>query len=157
MIQRIQSLFILIAAISYAACFFFPFWIYTSTDPLYTYEVSLFSIKCINGEPQPFYLGTLPIIVLVTVSTILSLVSLFSFKNRATQIKLNNFNVFISLFLIFTLFYWIPSIIENKLLTAISLWQIGLLFPLIAVVLLIIANIFIKKDEKLVKSSDRLR
>ena len=49
------------------------------------------------------------------------------------------------------------ALIENKLLTAISLWQIGLLFPLIAVVLLIIANIFIKKDEKLVKSSDRLR
>ncbi|HOT88866.1 MAG TPA: DUF4293 domain-containing protein [Bacteroidales bacterium] len=157
MIQRIQSLFLLGALASFVACFLFPFWIYTSFDPIYTYEISLFAIKWISGEMLNITIGTLPIIVLASVSTILCGISLFSFKNRLFQIKINNYNIFISLFFIFTLFYWIPSSIDKQMLTAVSKWQIGLLFPLVAVILLILANIFIKKDENLIKSTERLR
>jgi hypothetical protein len=157
MFQRIQTLFLIGAFASCAACFFLPFWVYTGASPDYSYQVGLFAIKLISGSPQIIELGTLPILVIVSVSTILTLVSLFSFKNRQRQMKINNYNVFLTILFIGTIYLWIPYMIEGFLHTAIQHWQLGLIFPLETMVFLIIANIFIKKDEKLVKSADRLR
>ncbi|MFH0867156.1 MAG: DUF4293 family protein [Bacteroidota bacterium] len=47
--------------------------------------------------------------------------------------------------------------IDEKIPSAKASWQYGLFLPLITFIALIIANRFIKKDDKLVKSSDRLR
>jgi hypothetical protein len=140
-----------------AACFFMPFWVYTSTNPDYTYQLSLFSIKLISGNEQIIDFGTLPIIVIVSVSTILTVVALFYFKNRQMQIKINNFNVFVTILFIGTIYLLIPHMIEGFLHTATPHWQFGLIFPLFSMLFLIIANVFIKKDEKLVKSAERLR
>jgi len=157
MFQRIQTLFIMGAFAACAACFFMPFWVYTSTNPDYTYQLSLFSIKLISGNEQIIDFGTLPIIVIVSVSTILTVVALFYFKNRQMQIKINNFNVFVTILFIGTIYLLIPHMIEGFLHTATPHWQFGLIFPLFSMLFLIIANVFIKKDEKLVKSAERLR
>jgi len=157
MIQRIQSLFIIIAFAAFGACYFLPFWNYVATTPDYIYQVRLFSVSCISGTNQGIELGTLPIIVLASVSAILALVSLFYFKNRELQIKINNYNLFITLFFTVTIFLWIPYMMNEKLPSAKYEWQLGLIMPLIAIVCFLLANVFIKKDEKLVKSADRLR
>jgi hypothetical protein len=157
MFQRIQTLFIIGAFAACATCFFLPFWLYTGTNPDYAYRVSLFAIKLISGEEQIIDLGTIPILVIVAVSTILTIVSLFNFKNRQRQIKINNYNVFLTILFIGTIYLWIPHMIDGFLRTAVMHWQFGLIMPLFSMVFLIIANIFIKKDEKLVKSADRLR
>jgi hypothetical protein len=47
--------------------------------------------------------------------------------------------------------------IEEKLPNAIRNWNYGLILPLFSFIFLILANRFIKKDEKLVRSADRLR
>ncbi len=157
MFQRIQTLFIIGAFAACAACFFLPFWVYASTNPDYVYQISLFSIKLISGNEQIIDLGTLPILVIICVSTILTIVSLFSFKNRQRQIKINNYNVFLTILFIGTIYLWIPHMLDGFLRTAVPHWQFGLILPLITMVFLIIANVFIKKDDKLVKSADRLR
>ena len=155
MIQRIQSVFVFAVLVASVACFFFPFWIYIGAD--YSYEIGLLSIKLTEGNPQNITLGTLPILVLVTISAILSIVSLFMYKNRQTQLKINNYNLFLNIFLIGTIYIWIPYIFNSALPNAQSIWQIGLIFPLLSLVFLVFANKFIKKDEKLVRSSDRIR
>ena len=157
MFQRIQTLFIIGAIASCIACFFLPFWVYTGANPDYAYQVSLFAIKLISGNEQIIDLGTLPVLVIVSVSTILSVVSLFYFKDRQIQIKINNYNVFLTILFIGTIYLWIPYMIESFLHTAVPHWKFGSILPLFTMVFLIIANNFIKKDEKLVKSADRLR
>ena len=157
MIQRIQSLFLFIVLASCVACFFLPFWTYTGTNPAYEYQVSLFAISCISGSGQNIEVGTLPIIVIVSISTILSLVTLFYYKNRPMQLKVNNYNILLTAIFTGTIFLWIPYMIEEKLPDALRTWQYGLLLPLISLVFLVLAGNFIKKDEKLVKSADRLR
>ena len=157
MIQRIQSLFIFVAFAAFVACFFLPFWNYSGTNPDYVYLVSIFSVSCISGTDQSVIIGTIPLIVLVSASIILSLVSLFYYKKRETQIKINNYNVFITLIFIGTIFLWIPYMIQDKLPASKYDWRLGLILPLIAIVCILFANVFIKKDKKLVKSADRLR
>jgi hypothetical protein len=139
------------------ACYFLPFWSYTGTNPAYEYQVNLFAVTLVSGSAQAFYVGTLPIIVIVSISTILSLVTLFYYKNRSLQLKINNYNILMTIIFTGTIFLWIPYMIEEILPDAVRTWQYGLLLPLISLVFLVLAGSFIKKDEKLVKSADRLR
>ncbi|AQW93734.1 DUF4293 family protein [Elizabethkingia anophelis] len=129
MLQRIQTIWMFLAVL--AAVFLF----YTGQD------VDV--------------LGTTPVITIATVILILiSLLSIFSYKNRKRQILLNNISIFINALLIGLLVYWLLNLPGG-----ISFPEKGieLTFPLIAIVGLIIANVYIKKDEKLVKSVDRFR
>lgn len=129
MLQRIQTIWMFLAVL--AAVFLF----YTGQD------VDV--------------LGTTPVITIATVILILiSLLSIFSYKNRKRQILLNNISIFINALLIGLLAYWLLNLPGG-----ISFPEKGieLTFPLIAIVGLTIANIYIKKDEKLVKSVDRFR
>lgn len=157
MIQRIQSLFLFIVFASCVACYFLPFWLYTGTNPAYEYQVSLFAVTLISGTAQNLIVGTLPIIVIVSISTILSLVTMFYYKNRPMQLKINNYNILMTVIFTGTIFLWIPYMIEEMLPEAVRTWQYGLLLPLVSLVFLILSGNFIKKDEKLVKSADRLR
>jgi hypothetical protein len=157
MLQRIQTLFLLGVLAACAACYFLPFWVYAGVNPDYTYEITLFSVKCTGGTPQYITFGTLPILVLVSVSAVLSLVSLVNYKKRSLQVRVNNYNLLMTLIFTGTIFLWIPYIFEQNLPLAVSQWQPGLLLPLLSIVFLLLANVFIRKDEKLVKSADRLR
>ena len=94
----------------------------------------------------------------INVSTVIlilfGVLSIFSFKNRKRQILLNNISIIINALLIGVLMYWLL-----KLSGGIDFPEKGIepVFSLIAVISLLIANIYIKKDERLVKSVDRLR
>jgi hypothetical protein len=88
------------------------------------------------------------------VSFLLAIVSIFSYKKRVRQILLNNINIFINALLTGLLIYWLLNLSGG-----ISFPEKGieLAFPLISLFCLFMANIYIRKDEKLVKSVDRIR
>ena len=86
--------------------------------------------------------------VFLFISALLSLISIISYKNRKKQILLCSFSrTQITIALILLLF------IYKKELNV----KIELLLFAIPYLLLILSSYFIKKDEKLVKSSDRIR
>ena len=70
------------------------------------------------------------------------------------QIRLNNLNIFLNILLIGYLAYGLSNLPGGF---SDSEKGIGLLIPFISIALLFIANRFITKDEKLVKSVDRFR
>ncbi len=80
--------------------------------------------------------------------------SIFSFRNRKRQILLNTISIIINALLIGLLAYWLLNLSGG-----ISIPEKGIepVFPLISVVCLLLANMYIRKDERLVKSVDRLR
>ena len=155
MIQRIQTLFLLVVLLSGIACFFSPFWIYTGSN--YTCYVNMFGAKQVMGAATFQIISTMPVIVVLSISLILTIVSIFYFKNRRVQLKINGYNLLLTVIFIGTIYLWIPYIITDKLPDASYDWQYGLIFPLISLVFILLAGRFIKKDEKLVKSADRLR
>jgi peptidoglycan/LPS O-acetylase OafA/YrhL len=96
--------------------------------------------------------------LLINISTVLlillGLLSIFSFKNRKRQILLNNISIVINALLLGFLIYWLQNLPGG-----ISFPEKGIepIFSAIAIICLLLANVYIKKDERLVKSVDRLR
>ena len=94
----------------------------------------------------------------INVSTVIlilfGVLSIFSFRNRKRQILLNNVSIIINALLIGLLAYWLLNLSGG-----ISIPEKGIepVFPLISVICLLLANVYIRKDERLVKSVDRLR
>ncbi|AZA78879.1 DUF4293 family protein [Chryseobacterium sp. G0186] len=129
MLQRIQTIWTLLAVL--AAVFLFI----TGQDVVISDSIPVLNIGCI-------------------VLVIIGALSVFSFKNRKRQILLNTISIIINALLIGVLAYWLLNLSGG-----IQFPEKGIepIFPLIAVICLLIANVYIRKDERLVKSVDRLR
>ena len=84
----------------------------------------------------------------------LGFISILSYKDRKRQIQLNNISMIINALLLGLLAYWLLTLSGG-----IDFPEKGIepLFPLLSVICLLIANVYIRKDERLVKSVDRLR
>ena len=130
MIQRVQSLFLFFAALLNTVILFY--------SPIF-----------ISSEEKKIIMKDLqyPSLLLV-LSTLLALFAIFQFKNRIRQLMivyLSRLCIAIS-FLIFILF----KEDENQL-------YYGSFLLILPYIILFFSAYFIKKDEKLVRSADRIR
>ena len=156
MIQRIQSLYLFIVAIACTLLFFFPMIDYI--DPVKgTYKLFATGMKSYSDLPGLlFFWETFPILILVITSLVMALITIFLYKKRKTQFQLVNINVLLNVLLVALVFLLYSRIFENRLHIA-STYQFGIYIPLISLVFLVLASRAIRKDDSLVKSSDRLR
>ena len=89
-------------------------------------------------------------------TALLAATIIFLFKNRPLQLKLSSLGLFLSAALIALEVYLIEQFkTSNQLSKATYAW--GSLVPIAMVILFILAIVHIRKDQKLVKSLDRLR
>jgi hypothetical protein len=136
MIQRIQSLFLICSIIITAVLpFFFSLWTEKESKVVYFNESILY-------------------IIFFAVISALALISLFLFKKRQTQFVLNRLAIIFN-FILLGFFVFRTLNLSGEM--QISEKGIGMFLPTISIVLLVLANRAIKKDEDLVKSVDRLR
>ncbi|UAB81343.1 DUF4293 domain-containing protein [Marixanthomonas sp. SCSIO 43207] len=136
MIQRIQTLYLLISALIMGALYmWFP-----------TVQNEAGTILIDKNEPIVFGL--------LFVSIALTIVSILSFKVRSRQFVINRINIILNFVLLGVFVYRSLSVSGE---TLVSEKGIGVLLPIISIVFLVLANKAIKRDEDLVKSVDRLR
>ena len=145
MIQRIQSIFLLIAGAGFFSLFKFPFAKSSATT------APLFEDQLFNIQDNPVLLG------LCVAGGIISIVTIFLFKNRILQKRLALLGAIVAIGLGGFALYTMTSEVETIPSTVEVSNQAGLFIPAVSVVMLMLSNIFINKDEKLVRSSDRLR
>lgn len=144
MIQRIQTIYLLLAAIvSGGLIFVVNLWELETEKVVFAKDLFL-------GEGLSLKL----IPILFILSTVISVITIFKFKNRQNQFVLGRVNILTNLFLLGLLIYHVLNLSGE---TIVSEKGIGAFFPIIVIVLLVLANKAIKKDEDLVKSVDRLR
>ena len=137
MIQRIQTIYLLLAFVATAVLpFVFPLW------------------KLENGQDFYFMLDQV-YIVLFGLSTAMTAIAIISYKKRQNQFVLGRLNMILNLILLGLFVYRSLNVSGETVL--VSEKGIGMFLPIIAIVLLVLANKAIKKDEDLVKSVDRLR
>ena len=89
MLQRIQTLFLVIALIASGLMFFFPVAQYY--DELSgNYKLFITGLKCMDPEPrvETTLLFAVPLVILTVASIILSLITVFLYKNRRLQLQL---------------------------------------------------------------------
>jgi len=93
-------------------------------------------------------------IILFGLSTSMSLLSILFYKKRQHQFVINRLNIILNLILLGLFVYRSLNLSGEAL---VSEKGIGMFLPIISIVMLVLANKAIKKDEDLVKSVDRLR
>lgn len=133
MIQRIQSVYLLLAAICSGILIMF---------------LPLFQTK--EGS---YMILQDPIFFAITVlSTLISIFSIFRYKNRQQQVVSGRINVIINfVFFGFLMYMFYDGMKEGDSLGT------GAFIPLAVVILVTLANRAIMKDETLVRAADRLR
>ncbi|SHH31219.1 DUF4293 domain-containing protein [Winogradskyella jejuensis] len=136
MIQRIQTLYLLVA-IAISAGLIFVFDLYTDKNQTLVF-----------AKDNYLYLG------LFLGSALLSLISIFSYKNRKSQFVLGRLNIILNFILLGVFVYQSLNLSGEA---TVSEKGIGMILPIFSIVFLVLANKAIKKDEDLVKSVDRLR
>lgn len=136
MIQRIQTIYLLIA---------------TAVSLGLPYAFSLYADA--NGEAV-WAADEVLYITLFSLSALFSFISIFLWNNRKNQFVLGRLNILLNFVLLGVLVYR-SQILSGG--TAVLEKGIGMIIPLVSIVLLVLANKAIKRDEDLVKSVDRLR
>lgn len=159
MIQRIQSVFLLLAALMMGLTAFLPlldlsFLVSSGSEVAQSKYLTLYSYGI--GE----FAGEFPtwgILTFAILSGLLSLISIFLYKNRKSQL---NFCYLTALSIV--LYYVTSMVYLNSYVSKIPAEytfniQIGIILPVVALIFVLIAISRIKKDEKLVRSLDRIR
>jgi len=151
--QRIQTVFLLIAILSLIASIFLPIWVLRSGDTYYELYALHYSVTK-AGVKSTLYMPYALTAILIVAALTLAFISITKFKDRLLQIKLGALN---SLFLAGSLgsaVYFGSSLIGTHQGGA---YGLGLWLPAVAVIANWIAMRFIRKDEKIVRDSHRLR
>ena len=137
MIERLQTIFLFLSAIQSIVIFIgVPLWIDTSGIQV---DIKNNTLICL-----PLILGCF-----------MSLIIIFSYKNRLLQMKLCRINIIfniliIALYVLLLSFNNFQSLLETN-------FRFGFFIPLINLLLITTALYYIKKDDDLIKSIDRIR
>ncbi len=158
MLQRVQTIFLLLVVGTVIGMLFMPIWSEASADGGDTIALTAFKMTHTQAAPaatnntQTFYIAILAILATATAAY-----SIFRYDNRLLQMKLGLIN---SLLLMTTLGTTLYFILTNEALVnpkAQGDYLIGFFLLVFALLFNSMANRFIKRDENLVRSVDRLR
>lgn len=162
MLQRVQTLFLLGVAICMGLLLVTDIWEEALPDKNQKIELDAYALETepLNDEEvgdsqviQPtWYIAALAIL-----SALVALFEIFRYNNRLTQLKLGFLNVLLMVAALGSTVYFI---FEGETLSANATqgdFEVGLYLPGLALIFNLLANRFIRRDEQLVRSVDRLR
>lgn len=150
MIQRIQTLYLLAVVALGIALVWLP--VVQLITPEEAAELQVWELSALGGAPIQGVWGLLVTTLLIPV---LALVDIFLYKNRILQARLNIFTVLLCLgyYGVLAIYIYLAKIsmgLEWHILPWAS-------FPLVCLVLTMMATRRILKDEALVRAADRIR
>ena len=152
MIQRIQTVFLFLAAICMALLFWNP--------------MSFMSISGVDASSlsnvmlQDGVFATedhVILLVLVLIGILLPAIIIFLFNNRKLQMRLGRISIALVVMIValtVILFFQAYADLPNGTMITV---EYGYVAPVLAILFLVLAVRSIQKDEKLVRSADRLR
>lgn len=156
MLQRIQTIFLLLVALCSLALFFLPLAGFLSD--LFYLKLYLYAFENMtpDSELQFGILTVLPLLVINGAIILITMITIFSYKERIKQIRLLRIDMLLNMGLLVAIFVFYPYLLLNNIKLD-SEFEVGAYIPIINLIFLFLANRFILKDEKLVRSADRLR
>jgi len=154
MIQRIQTLYLALASILTSALFFLKLATLATDKTLYSMFYNGIFTGETNYSSEPV-MSVLAFTILLYISVIVGIVTIFLFKRRILQIRLAGLNIGLQIGLTVLIYFFAHT--AGKELDAVYSFSYAMVFPLIAVVLLIMAIKAIGRDEALIRSMDRIR
>ena len=178
MIQRIQSVWLLLAACCMAVCFLFPVAQYHMTLPATGQKVDaeLNLVARDNPEmwdqlqnmaPEVTYsqkasgFHSWPLAAMAALTAAVALAAIFAYRNRPAQMRVVAVAFLLNVVYVFLLFFWAVDAYGKAVHMSGSdmqvVWHVGAYAPIVSLVLFILAHRGIKRDEARVRAADRLR
>jgi glucan phosphoethanolaminetransferase (alkaline phosphatase superfamily) len=158
LLQRLQSLFLLIVAVAMGVFIALPLWEKIAADGIQQASMTALylthTINATQSEVQPvLYLAGMAVLVLG-----IAVFAIFKFRNRLLQSALCAVNSILMTVILATVVYqtfykaakWFEPEITGNYLT-------GFYALIVAMLANVLANRFIRRDEKTVKESNRMR
>ncbi|MBO9700150.1 MAG: DUF4293 domain-containing protein [Sporocytophaga sp.] len=156
MIQRIQSVLLFFVAVVMVLTLFFPIW--EKTEPQTGLKIIVNSFKAYETtNPGDAVYASSYIAAIAIVAAVTALISIFKYKNRLFQMKLGLVNSLLMSALIGANVYAIHEVKKIGFTLYEESFDIAFFLPIAGIILNMLANRFIRKDEELVRSVDRLR
>ena len=155
MIQRKQTLFLLLAIIAYAVCLFLPI---ASVEPkAMGIDTLIYNLGLVSDGGIKVSNTLLPLFLDLVVCVALALVTIFKYKNRKAQMSLCSITMLFSLlwYIDYVLIY-LGMIPVAEVEGAMEV-KFAACLPFISIILVALAKMGIHDDEKLVKAADRIR
>lgn len=149
--QRIQTVFLAVAIVALLASLILPIW----TIDINGEKNVLTAFYYLKGNAYQYNPYCLTAIAAIASAT-LSLTEITKYKNRLTQLKLGALNSLLLAGTILSAIYFATQLAKGFEGVA-GQYGLGLWLPGVAVVCNLLANRYIRKDEKLVRDSNRLR
>lgn len=162
MIQRIQSLFLLVAAIIPIVLLFIPFGYVNTEEAQFLFNSISLKYNIPDGHTvvRVYYVA-----LTLIICSALSLIALFTYKNRIRQTQIVSINMIVYLVVLMLILWICPDVIFKKYFLTKGIdyeflfanKALLLILVFVEAICLFLANKFIKKDEALVRAADRLR
>ena len=155
MLQRIQSVYLLLASLALFSLFLFPLVhnVYVNDKPVTIMVTGVFQDANGHQEHTDFFVA---LAVATGIVAFIPLALIFLFKNRKQQVTF----CYVTILVIIGYSFWMAQAakkVMGDILIDTHNWGIGLLLSTISILFMIFAIKAIQRDEKLVKSADRLR
>jgi hypothetical protein len=152
MLQRIQSLFIFIAIVLTPVLFLFPIASFQSGA-----QTSIFKIVSLENQQGVLLVATYPLLIISGLLAFLLVFQLVNFKKRIRQMQTGKAIIWLSI-----VWYIVGGIYVYNYFGTIDIIyhttpDFALFVPVLLIVFVAFANKYIKKDEDLVRSIDRIR
>lgn len=154
MIQRTQTIYLLVATILISLYFFFPFASFILEQDMSVYHLSIKGLIPDVGD-QKFLIRVIPLIIILSVIIATFLTSVLLYKRRMIQIRLCILNIILIIGFQCCLYYF--TRVSSQILGSKASYTIIFIFPVICAIITYLAIRGIAKDEALVRSIDRLR
>lgn len=158
MLQRIQTLLLAVVAIAMLATTALPMWEKSSATLNEKVTLTSYALEYFKGTISVSSANTMVIIILAIVSACIAAFSITQYKKRMLQMTLGLINsILIAVILGYT-FYQVFKVgipmfePQNQ-----GSYGAGFFATVLAMLCNMIANRFIRRDEMLVKSADRMR
>jgi predicted small secreted protein len=158
MIQRIQSIFLAIVAICMGLVSTMSIWTKTATNTSEAVQLNALALNYSKNGAITESTNAYFILGFAILAGIIAIYSLISFKNRKIQMLLGAINSLVIAITMGSIFYYIFKIGAAKFEPSLAgNYDIGFYAGGVALLANMISNRFIRRDEMLVRSADRMR
>lgn len=152
--QRKQTIFLALTGGLMVLMIFFPAWVAVDGETQYELYPLHYSVTQAGAKSTTYFPYAISAILAAAAAT-LAFLEIGKYENRMTQIKMGALNSLLMAGSLGALVYFATQLIEKNQLAGtygLSLWM-----PAGAMISNMIANRFIRRDEKLVRDAERIR
>jgi len=151
--QRIQTLFLVLVVVSMIVSLFLPIWKFTDgAKELQLFPLHFSTIQ--NGQQSTTYFPYSITAILMVAAATIAIISIRRFDNRMTQVKLGTLNSLILAGVMICVVVFYNNVTKEY---GYGRYGLSLWIPFIGVACNWLAIRFIRRDEKLIRDSDRIR